>query len=136
MSNTGTSHAVLKNPGLFESSIQNLIRLTKNGLLVWRESRHNSKRFEAFPSGEIRTREDFELRIGRRLAGATVGYPAGADKKDKYLWFRLTDGTSERYYVEYHDAPTSELKSLVKQLYTLAKSECGNGSVTSMQLYG
>ena len=113
MSKTGTSYAVLENPGLFESSISSLTRLTKDGLLVWRISRHNPKRFEAFPSSEIKTREDFELRVGKRLAGATVGYPADTDKKDQHLWFRLTDSIGEQHYVEYHDAPSPELKSLV-----------------------
>lgn len=135
MTGTGTSRSVIGNPGLFESSIESLLRLTQDGLLVWRISRHNPKRFEAFPSDEIKTKEDFELRIGKRLAGATVGYPADADKKDDYLWFRLIDGVGERYYVEYHDAPTPELKSFVKQLYALAKKECGKGTVTSMPLY-
>lgn len=136
MAKTGTSYAVLDNPELFECSIQALMRLTKDGLLVWKVSRHNPKRFEAFPSSKIKNREDFELRVGRRLAGATVGYPADTDEKDRYLWFRLIDGVGEQHYVEYHDAPTPELKSLVKQLYTLAKAECGKGSVTSMPLYG
>ena len=136
MTKNGTSYAVLNNPGLFESSIQSLIRLTKRGLLVWRVSRHNPKRVEAFPSSEIKDKEDFELRVGKRLAGATVGYPADTDEKDRYLWFRLTDGVGEQHYVEYRDAPTPELKSLVKQLYALAKKECGKGTVTSMPLYG
>ena len=136
MAKTGTSYAVLDNPELFESSIQALIRMTKNGLLIWRVSRHNPKRVEAFPSSEIKNKEDFELRVGRRLAGATVGYPADTNEKDRYLWLRITDGTGEQHYVEYHDAPTSELKFLIKQLHKLAKSECGKGSVTPMPLYG
>lgn len=136
MAKTGTSYAVLDNPGLFESAIQNLMRLTKCGLLVWRVSRHNPNRFEAFPSSEIKNREDFELRVGKRLAGVTVGYPADTDEKDRFLWFRLTDGVGEQHHVEYHDAPTPELKSFVKQLYALAKKECGKDSVTPMPLYG
>jgi len=134
--NTGTSCAVLDNPEFFESFIQSLLRLTKDGLLVWRVSQHNPKRFESFPSSEIKTKEDFELKVGRRLAGATVGYPADTPEKDRHLWLRITDGTGQQHYVEYHDAPTSELKSLVKQLHTLAKLECGKGSVTAMTLYG
>ena len=90
----------------------------------------------SYPSSEIKTTEDFELRVGRRLAGATVGYPVEANNNDRYLWFRLTDGVGEQHYVEYHDAPTPELKSLVKQLYAIAKAECGKGAVTSMPLYG
>lgn len=136
MANTGTSFSVLDNPGLFENSIQALIRLTREGLLVWRVSAHNPKRFEAFPSSEVKTTEEFELRVGRRLAGATVGYPTDAEEKDRYLWLRITDGTGELHYVEYKDAPTLELKSLVKQLHSLAKSECGKGSVTSIPLHG
>ncbi len=136
MAKTGTSYTVLDNPQLFESSIEALIRLTKEGLLVWRVSWHNPKRVEAFPSSEIKNIGDFELRVGRRLAGATVGYPADTDEKDRYLWLKITDGTGEQHYVEYHDAPTPVLKSLVKQLHALAKSECGKGPVTSMLLYG
>lgn len=83
MDQTGTSCAVIDNPELFERSIEALMRLTVDGLLVWRVSRRNPKRFVAFPSGEIKTREDFELKIGRRLSGATVGHPADTDGKDK-----------------------------------------------------
>ena len=136
MSKTGTSYAVLENPGLFEDCIASVMRLTEDGLLVWRKSQNNPNRFMSYPSSEIKTTEDFELRVGRRLAGATVGYPVEANNNDRYLWFRLTDGVGEQYYVEYHDAPTPELKSLVKQLYAIAKKKCGKGTVTSMPLCG
>jgi len=136
MAKTGTSCFVLDNPELFENSLQSLMRLSKEGLLVWRVSQHNQKRFEAFPSGEIKTKEDFEFKVGRRLAGVTVGYPTDTPEKNRHLWLRITDGTGQQHYIEYHDAPTLELKSLVKQLYNLAKSECGKGSVTAMSLCG
>lgn len=136
MTKTGTSCTVLDNPSLFESVIESVMRLTKDGLLVWRKSQNNPNRFVSYPSSEIKTKQDFELRVGRRLAGATVGYPVGANNDDKYLWFKVTDGAGEQHYVEPKDAPTKELKRLVKKLYALAKAECGKGSVTSLPLYG
>jgi hypothetical protein len=127
-----TSSTVFDNPELFESSVQALIKLTQGGLLVWRISRHNSKRLVAFPSSEIKTPEDYELKIGRKLAGATVGYPIDTSEEDDFLWLSITDGNSEKHYIEYSDAPTSELRSLLKQLHTLAKSECDKGSLTPL----
>ena len=136
MSKAGTSYAVLENPSLFEDCIASIMGLTKDGLLVWRKSQNNPNRFMSYPSSKIKTTEDFELRVGRRLAGATIGYPVEANNDNRYLWFRLTDGTGEQHYVEYPDAPTNELKTLVQELYATAKSECGKGAVTSLPLHG
>ena len=135
MSSTGTSYIVLENPSLFEDCIASVMRLTKDGLLVWRKSRNNPNRFVSYPSSAIKTVQDFELRIGRKLAGATIGYPVEENNNNRYLWFRLTDGVGEQHYVEYHDAPTHELKSLLKELCSLAKSRCDKGTVTSLPLH-
>ncbi len=133
---TGTSREVLDNPSLYENCIIAAMNLTEGKLLVWRKSKHNPNKFEAFPSDKIKTEQDFENQIGKKFTGITVGHPADARKIDKYLWLRITDGCGQQYYIEYRDAPTDELKILVKKIYDLASSKCNKGSITSLPLYG
>ena len=132
----GTSEYVRENPGLFLAMIESVVRLTGDGLLVGRKSRHNANRYESYPSDKIRTTDDFETRIGRRLAGATVGYPADAGGDDDHLWLRFIDGAGNRYYVEFRDAPTPELRKGVKDLYALAARTCDQGKLTPPPPHG
>lgn len=130
-----SSDFVLRNPEVIENWLSWVIHMTEDGLLVWRRAAGNPKRLMAYPSDRIRTPADFEMLIGRRFAGVTVGYPADAEETDHEMWLRLIDGVGERYYLEYRDAP-EVLRQTMKAVHSLALGRCGQGQVTPLRLYG
>ena len=130
-----SSDLVLCNPGLFAGLLEAVLRLTDDGLYVWRRAEGDPKRLTAWPSRLIRTPEDYEMRIGRRLAGVTVGFRAETPGTDNELMLRIIDGVGNHYYLEYRDIP-AELRRLVKKVHRVAKKRCGKGRLSLLLTRG
>ena len=99
----------------------------EDGLLVWRDKsgKIGHKTFKAYPSDKIKAVEDFEMMIGRRLAGVVVGYPT----KGGPLRFMLRSRTGDTYSLD--ATPENDPSGAIKDLYDLAAKSAAENKSTS-----
>ena len=105
-----------------------IIQMTEDGRLVWRDKsgKIGHKIFKAYPSDRIRTIDDFEMLIGRRLAGAVVGYPT----EGALLRFMLRSGTGDTYPLD--ATRENDAGGMIHDLYVLAEKSAAENKPTSL----
>ena len=130
-----SSPLVKENPSIFVTWIQQVIRHTQDGYLVWRVPLSDENFFIAYPSDRITSEQDFELHIGQRFGGICIGYPLGSQKRYEELLCGVADGVSDiDYDIAFSDAPDA-LRAAVERLYELVRSKSGEGSITSLPIW-